>query len=91
MIGKLLGHRKVQTTARHAHLARGYMKATAERVADRLAADLETAPGILAVIWSTPSSPGTSAGNVSRVLWIIHHFVLGNENLRWKNGNHDLT
>ena len=31
MIGKLLGHRKVQTTARYAHLARDSMKASAAR------------------------------------------------------------
>ena len=42
MIGKLLGHRKVQTTARYAHLARDSVKAAAERVAESLAADLDT-------------------------------------------------
>jgi len=31
MIGKLLGHRKVQTTARYAHLARGSVKMSAAR------------------------------------------------------------
>ena len=48
MIGKLLGHRKVQTTARYAHLARDSVKAAAARVAESLRADLagETdAPG----------------------------------------------
>ncbi|MDE0243988.1 MAG: tyrosine-type recombinase/integrase [Gammaproteobacteria bacterium] len=48
MIGKLLGHRKVQTTARYAHLARDSVKASAARVAESLRADLhgETdAPG----------------------------------------------
>ena len=39
MIGKLLGHRKVQTTARYAHLARDSVKAAAERVSHSLAAD----------------------------------------------------
>lgn len=42
MIGKLLGHRKVQTTARYAHLARDSVKAAAEQVSDSLAADLDT-------------------------------------------------
>ena len=42
MIGKLLGHRKVQTTARYAHLARDSVKAAAERVSESLAADLDT-------------------------------------------------
>ena len=41
MIGKLLGHRKVQTTARYAHLARDSVKAAAERVSDSIAADLD--------------------------------------------------
>ena len=40
MIGKLLGHRKVQTTARYAHLARDSVKAAAARVAESLRADL---------------------------------------------------
>ena len=42
MIGKLLGHRKVQTTARYAHLARDSVKAAAERVSNSLAVDLDT-------------------------------------------------
>ena len=41
MIGKLLGHRKVQTTARYAHPARDSVKAAAERVSDSIAADLD--------------------------------------------------
>ena len=40
MIGKLLGHRKVQTTARYAHLARDSVNAAAARVAESLRADL---------------------------------------------------
>ena len=40
MIGKLLGHRKVQTTARYAHLAQESVKTAAMRVADSLEADL---------------------------------------------------
>ena len=42
MIGKLLGHRKVQTTARYTHLARDSVKAAAEGVSDSLASDLDT-------------------------------------------------
>ena len=45
MIGKLLGHNKIDTTARYAHLARDSVKAAAERVSDSLAADLDTPPG----------------------------------------------
>ena len=41
MIGKLLGHREVQTTARYAHLARESAKASAARVAASIAADME--------------------------------------------------
>ena len=41
MIGKLLGHRKVQTTARYAHLARDSVKNAAERVSESLAVDLD--------------------------------------------------
>ena len=37
MIGKLLGHNKVQTTARYAHLANDPLKATANRIAGRIA------------------------------------------------------
>ena len=40
MIGKLLGHRKVQTTARYAHLARESVRIAA-RVAGTIAADME--------------------------------------------------
>jgi site-specific recombinase XerD len=41
MIGKLLGHRQVQTTARYAHLARESVKASAATVAASIAADME--------------------------------------------------
>ena len=44
MIGKLLGHQEVQTTARHAHLARNSVKAPARRIEDSLAVDLDTPP-----------------------------------------------
>ena len=44
MIGRLLGHRKVQTAARYAHLARDSVKAAGERVSDSLAADLNAGP-----------------------------------------------
>ena len=37
MIGKLLGHNKVQTTARYAHLANDPVKAAANRIASRIA------------------------------------------------------
>ena len=43
---RLLGHRKVQTTARYAHLARDSVKASAARIAESLGADMagETEP-----------------------------------------------
>ena len=40
MIGRLLGHRKVQTTARYAHLARESVQASTERVAESIGADI---------------------------------------------------
>ncbi len=40
MIGKLLGHTQVQTTARYAHLASDPVKAAATKIADSLAAAL---------------------------------------------------
>ena len=40
MIGSLLGHRKIQTTARYAHLARDSVRGAAARVADSIAADI---------------------------------------------------
>ena len=46
MIGKLLGHTHVQTTARYAHLARDSIRESAARVAASIGADL--APGIFA-------------------------------------------
>ena len=40
MIGKLLGHRKVETTARYAHLARDTEKVSAARVAGSIETDI---------------------------------------------------
>ena len=40
MIGKLLGHRKVTTTARYAHLARETEKASAAKVGGSIGADI---------------------------------------------------
>ena len=40
MIGTLLGHRRVRTTARYAHLAMDRVKASATRVADSIGADI---------------------------------------------------
>ncbi|MDO5623054.1 MAG: site-specific integrase, partial [Paracoccus sp. (in: a-proteobacteria)] len=40
VIGKLLGHTQVQTTARYAHLAADPLKAAATKISDRLAAML---------------------------------------------------
>ena len=43
MIGKLLGHTQVQTTARYAHLARDTVKASAARIGDSIDQDLDAA------------------------------------------------
>ena len=40
MIGKLLGHKQVETTARYAHLSRHSVRDSAVRVADSIAADI---------------------------------------------------
>ena len=40
MIGKLLGHNKIDTTSRYAHLARDSIKASSARVADSIGADI---------------------------------------------------
>ena len=40
MIGKLLGHTQVQTTARYAHLARDSIKASTAKVAESIGADI---------------------------------------------------
>jgi len=41
MIGKLLGHKQIETTARYAHLADDSVYASAERIAQSLAEDME--------------------------------------------------
>ena len=40
MIGNLLGHNKIATTARYAHLARDSIKASSARVAGSIGADI---------------------------------------------------
>ena len=39
MIGKLLGHTKMQTNSRSGHLARGTVKASAARIGDSIESD----------------------------------------------------
>ena len=40
MIGKLLGHTQVQTTARYAHLPRDSMQTAASRITESIGGDL---------------------------------------------------
>ena len=40
MIGRLLGHTQVETTARYAHLAQDTVRDSAVRVADSIAEDI---------------------------------------------------
>ena len=40
MIGKLLGHSDIETTARYAHLAQDSLHETAERIAQSIAAEI---------------------------------------------------
>ena len=42
MIGKLLGHKKVQTAARHAHLGQHSFKFAAVRISDGLEVHMDT-------------------------------------------------
>ncbi len=42
MIGKLLGHNKIETTARYAHLARESVRASTAKVAESIGADILT-------------------------------------------------
>ncbi len=45
MIGKLLGHRKIETTARYAHLSWDSVQGSAERISESLAEAISLAPG----------------------------------------------
>ena len=59
MIGRLLGHSEVQTTERYAHLASDWLKESAVRISESIAADILTGypgakPGTLA---GTPAGP----------------------------------
>ena len=42
MIGRLLGHSEVQTTERYAHLASDWLKESAVRISESIAADILT-------------------------------------------------
>ena len=46
MIGKLLGHAQVQTTALYAHLASDTVKASAARIGDSIDSDLDAIHGM---------------------------------------------
>ena len=46
MIGKLLGHTQVQTTARYTHLGRNSVKVAAVRISHSIEADMDTPPDI---------------------------------------------
>ena len=46
MIGKLLGHTQVQTTARYAHLGRNSVKVAVVRISDSLEVDMDTPPDV---------------------------------------------
>ena len=49
LIGKLLGHADVKTTARYAHLADDPLKAAANRISGNIAAAMEGKPGATVV------------------------------------------
>ena len=54
MIGKLLGHSQIQTTARYAHLARGDVKVSAAKVAASIGEDILSEDSL------APPAPGVT-------------------------------
>ena len=46
MIGKLLGHTQVQTTARYAHLARDSIQSAAARITGSIGGNQSSAQGV---------------------------------------------
>lgn len=54
IIGRQLGHRKVETTVRYVHLARDSMRESAERIPASIAAD---------ILWGFCSKPTTIPAN----------------------------
>ena len=63
MIGKLLGHRQVQTTARYAHLARESVKTSAARVAESIAADMDKLRAVTDAARAAPLVSGEKTTN----------------------------
>ena len=54
MIGKLPGHAQARTTARYAHPARDWVKASASRIADSIGADIPARePGCVNAWWAS--------------------------------------
>ena len=62
MIGELLGHRRVRTTARYAHLARDPVNASSARVADSIGADVLPVPALAPHGAPRPPSPRQGGG-----------------------------
>ena len=63
MIGKLLGHRQVQTTARYAHLAQESVKTSAARVAESIAADMDKPGAVTDAARAAPLVSGEKTTN----------------------------
>ena len=51
MIGKLLGHNRIETTARYAHLARDTEKASAANIGGSIGADILPTEDAEAASW----------------------------------------
>ena len=62
MIGKLLGHTQVQTTARYAHLAADPVKAAAERVSSNIAALINGQTGEVVQLLPRSGEPRRARG-----------------------------
>jgi integrase len=65
MIGKLLGHTQVQTTARYAHLAADPVKAAAERVSSNIAALINAKIGEVVKLLPRIGEPRRARGALS--------------------------
>ena len=61
LLGKLLGHTQVQTTARYAHLARDSMQTAASHITESISGNLRSERTVEAVTRSHPVHPSPSS------------------------------
>ena len=84
MIGKLLGHTKIQTTARYAHLARDSIHVSAARVAASIGADILPAT-LIAGCFLSPPRIVVRSDNLAMLNVVVsgHVFTLGERRCSW--------